>query len=501
MIGFLRSLRGQLILTYISVTVLALLTLEIVAILGLGLFGALSITLDPNRDGYLNDIATTLAPQARPFLKPDAPDLPALQTWLEGVAASGQASLPPQYLGDSPAAPLVAGQPLYVLSPEGRVLAQVPAPSSELPDETYTPPDEASRIVLQSALNGRLFDPSLYTPDADGNYYVAVPVRAEVNVPTQPVVIGVVVVTVEPPPPAGLSVLWPAVLELAPTALWVVAGTAAVLLVAVAPFAALFGLVMSRGLTRRLAALSRAADAWSGGDFSHSPEDRRQDEIGSLSRGLRLMAERIQTLMQSQQALAALQERNRLARELHDTVKQQSFATLMQVRAARNRMAQDPAGAAQHLGEAEQLIKTSQQELGRLIAELRPAALDEQGLAGALRAYVETWAEHAHIPAEVRVQNERVLPLEAEQALYRVAQEALANAARHSRASAVTVRLAYAPDRVTLDVADNGVGFDVRAPGAGFGLESMRQRLAALDGTLNVESSPAGTRVRAEVKA
>ena len=500
MIRFARSLRGQLILTYISVTVLALLTLEIVALLGLGLFGALSLTLDPNRDGYLNDVVSTLAPQARLYLRPGAEDLPGLQTWLEEVAASGQASLPPQYLGDSPAAALIPGEPLSVLSPEREVVAEVAADTASRLGETYTPPNADSQAALEQALAGQLFGTELYALDAAGNYRMYVPVPAEANA-FRPQMVGVIILTVEPAPPAGLAVLWPAVLELAPTALWVVAATAAVLLVAVAPFAALFGLVMSRGLTRRLAALSRAADAWSGGDFGHAPEDRGQDEIGNLSRRLRHMAERIQTLMQSQQALAALQERNRLARELHDTVKQQSFATLMQVRAARNRLAQDPAGAEQHLGEAEQLIKTSQQELGRLIAELRPAALEEQGLAGALRAYVETWAEHTHIPAEVRVQNERGLPLEVEQALYRVAQGALANAARHSRASAVTVRLAYAPQQVTLDVSDNGVGFDLQAPAAGFGLESMRQRLAALNGALHLESSPAGTRVRAEVKA
>jgi signal transduction histidine kinase len=97
------------------------------------------------------------------------------------------------------------------------------------------------------------------------------------------------------------------------------------------------------------------------------------------------------------------------------------------------------------------------------------------------------------------VQNERSLPLEAEQALYRVAQEALANAARHSRASAVTVRLAYAPECVRLTVADNGVGFDPSAPATGFGLESMRQRLAAVNGRLAVESSPDGTSVVGEI--
>ena len=141
--------------------------------------------------------------------------------------------------------------------------------------------------------------------------------------------------------------------------------------------------------------------------------------------------------------LALLEERNRLARELHDTVKQQTFATLMQVRAARNLLDQDPAAAREHLEEAEELIKTSQQELGLMIAELRPAALEGQGLAGALqRLPGHLVAAYPHPGRVSRSQNERRLPLEVEQALFRVAQEALSNVARHSRASAATVRLA-----------------------------------------------------------
>ena len=207
------------------------------------------------------------------------------------------------------------------------------------------------------------------------------------------------VLSLAAPPPFETAVLWPAITSLAPRAAWLVALTAIGLLLAVAPFGALFGLVMSRGLTRRLAALSAAADAWSEGNFQPCRPDTGADEISLLGRRLRRMAERIQTLLQSQQELAALEERNRLARELHDTVKQQSFATLMQVRAARNLLATEPAAAEQHLAEAEQLIKTSQKELGRLIAELRPAALEGQGLADALREYAATWAEHSHIPA------------------------------------------------------------------------------------------------------
>lgn len=289
-------------------------------------------------------------------------------------------------------------------------------------------------------------------------------------------------VTVEPPPPLILS--------LGPMILGGVMATAAVLLVAVVPFGTLFGFIMSRGLTRRLRALTAAADAWSEGDFRAMPQDRTRDEIGTLGLRMRNMAERIQNLLQTQQALTMVEERNRLARELHDTVKQQTFAMLMQVRAARNLLESDPSAASQHLEDAESLIKSAQKDLSMLIAELRPAELDGQGLAGALQIYLDTWSQHTRIPATFQVQNECGLPLAVEQALYRVTQEALANAARHSHASAVNVRLDYSPEQVRLVVTDNGVGFDPQVvQHSGFGLQSMRERLSALGGRIMVQSS------------
>ena len=133
-----------------------------------------------------------------------------------------------------------------------------------------------------------------------------------------------------------------------------------------------------------------------------------------------------------------MEERNRLARELHDTVKQQTFATLMQVRAAKNLLEQRPGRRPAAPGARPRaLIKTSQQELGLIIAELRPAALEGQGLARrAARLPGHLVAACAHPGRLPGAATSAALPLEVEQALYRVAQEALSNVARHSRASA-----------------------------------------------------------------
>jgi NarL family two-component system sensor histidine kinase LiaS len=209
------------------------------------------------------------------------------------------------------------------------------------------------------------------------------------------------------------------------------------------------------------------------------------------------MAAQLENLLQTRGELATLEARNRFARDLHDSVKQQVFATSLQIAAARALIERDTAAAEDHLSQADELVRQAQKELNILISEMRPAALEGKGLASALREYVARWSQGAEIPADLRVQGERETPLEVEQALFRVAQEALANVARHSGAEHAEVDLIYTASTVTLRVADDGRGFDpAQSPGGGFGLQSMRERLVRLGGHINVESAPGkGTRV------
>jgi NarL family two-component system sensor histidine kinase LiaS len=120
----------------------------------------------------------------------------------------------------------------------------------------------------------------------------------------------------------------------------------------------------------------------------------------------------------------------------------------------------DTGSAESHLSQADELVRQAQKELNVLIQEMRPAALEGKGLATALGEYVTRWSDGAEIPVDFRVQGEREVPLEAEQALFRIAQEALANVARHSEAGQVEVDLVYTRDTVTLRVSDDGRGFD-----------------------------------------
>src|SRR5215210_5350747 len=250
--------------------------------------------------------------------------------------------------------------------------------------------------------------------------------------------------------------------------LLITVGIGAIFLTIPAAFlGALFGFFTAWSLTRRIGRLVRAARSWSRGDFSVTTKDRSRDELGQLSRELNNMAAELENLLQTRGELATLEARNRFARDLHDSVKQQVFATSLQIAAARALIEKDVGSAESHLSQADELVRQAQKELNVLIQ------------------------------ADFRVQGERRVPLEVEQALFRVAQEALANVARHSGAGHAEVDLIYAEDTVTLRVADDGRGFDTsRNPGGGFGLQSMRERLVRLGGHLNVESAPGkGTRV------
>jgi len=262
----------------------------------------------------------------------------------------------------------------------------------------------------------------------------------------------------------------------------------------------LAGLFLSYNLTRRLRRITQAAESWSRGNFAATVHDASNDELGQLAHDLNQMASQLQTLMTTQQALAVVEERNRLARDLHDSVKQQVFANALLVRAARKVAVRDPAQAQGYLEEAESLAERTQQELTALIRALRPAAIADKGLAELLRDYAADWSRRMGIAVRVQIHGERTTPLDIEEALYRVAEEALANIARHAGAQTVELRLTWDADALCLSVRDDGKGFVVaQAAGRGVGLASMRERMAALDGTLEITSTPQGTTLCAQV--
>lgn len=197
------------------------------------------------------------------------------------------------------------------------------------------------------------------------------------------------------------------------------------------------------------------------------------------------------------QTLAVAEERNRLARELHDSTKQQAFALSAQLGAARSLIGRDPQTADQHLQQAEQLADALREELGALILDLRPPALAERPFPIALRAYAKEWAQTQAIAIQLDIVGERPIPAQVEGALFRIVQEGLTNIGRHSQAQSVTLRLVYATDQLTLTVQDDGQGFEPQQTRPGVGLYSMRERAQALpQGKLTLDSAPGqGTRI------
>jgi signal transduction histidine kinase len=201
----------------------------------------------------------------------------------------------------------------------------------------------------------------------------------------------------------------------------------------------------------------------------------------------------------------ALEERRRIARDLHDSVSQALFSSALHIRAAEKALANEtdryPPRLGESLSAAADLTKRAQREMRTFIFEWGPDGVGD-GLVSAFRQHVSTLAAEVGLAVDVQGP-ERPLPLTtATQAqLYGIGREALANAVRHSGADLASVRIATGANRVVMEVADNGDGFDPESARSGhYGLDSMRGRAAEIHGDLNIRSSPGhGTIVRVEV--
>jgi signal transduction histidine kinase len=213
-----------------------------------------------------------------------------------------------------------------------------------------------------------------------------------------------------------------------------------------------------------------------------------------------------QLLVQAREA-GVLDERQRLAGEIHDVLAQGLTGIVTQLEAA-DQAEQRPADHRRHLETAKQLARESLAEARRSVQALRPRPLDAATLPDALAEVVDGWSARHGVAAQI-ITTGTAHPLlpEIEATLLRTAQEALANVARHAEAGRVALTLSYMEDLVTLDVRDDGAGFDPRAPRSeayegGYGLRAMRERVQRIAGTLAIESEPgAGTAISACVPA
>lgn len=247
-------------------------------------------------------------------------------------------------------------------------------------------------------------------------------------------------------------------------------------------FLIVFGLASSLFLaawvTRRLSRIERAATAWSRGDFSNRIDDHSRDEIGALSDMLDGMALDLKSLLRSRAQLAMLAERQRLARDLHDTVKQKAFALNLQLATARRVLGEGTGG--ERLQIAQHLTKQIQQELAQILDEMR-ASDAELPFAERVRLRANDWAHTSGASLGFDMDDVPTLATGVEDSLLRIVDEALSNVLRHSGAQHVDLSLRRTAERVSLVITDNGSGAPEESSN-GMGLRNMRQRVEALPG-------------------
>jgi signal transduction histidine kinase len=208
----------------------------------------------------------------------------------------------------------------------------------------------------------------------------------------------------------------------------------------------------------------------------------------------------VDQLRQTERKTGVLEERQRLAREIHDTLAQGFAAILAHLETAElgRENGGDPESERQYIASARRVARDSLEEARRMMASLRPEILETADLPGAMTRIAEAWAKRTGLPCTVSITGSpNPIHRDIEVALLRTAQEALANAWKHARPSRVSITLSYMGDLVVLDVQDDGVG-GAGAGGLGFGLRSMHERMEQIGGTLTVESAPGeGTTISA----
>lgn len=206
-------------------------------------------------------------------------------------------------------------------------------------------------------------------------------------------------------------------------------------------------------------------------------------------------------LFSAAQGAATLQERQRISRELHDSVSQALYGIALGSRTARTLLDRDPARAVEPMEYVLSLAEAGLAEMRALIFELRPEALESEGLISALEKRAAAVQARYGINVRTDLCEEPDIPPESKEALYRIAQEAMYNAVKHSGASNADLSVEIFPEGISLEIHDDGAGFDPSESFPGhLGLKSMRERAERRGGTLEIESAPGkGTRIRARI--
>ena len=243
--------------------------------------------------------------------------------------------------------------------------------------------------------------------------------------------------------------------------------------------------------------------------FMRQADTAREEAEAARQESQALLAElqgahrQLQAYAAQAEELAAAKERNHLARELHDSVTQTIFSITLTAKSARLLLERDSSQVAAQLDHLQELAQGALAEMRALIFELRPPAVEEEGLISALRKHLAALKSRTGLQVDLRLDGERRLPGIQERRLFRIVQEALNNVVKYAQVSNAVVVLKMDNKRVLLEIEDEGVGFDPAASKtdqAKMGLSSMRERAEMMGGTFQVDSHPgAGTRIKVEI--
>ncbi|HEX3489910.1 MAG TPA: HAMP domain-containing protein [Streptosporangiaceae bacterium] len=260
------------------------------------------------------------------------------------------------------------------------------------------------------------------------------------------------------------------------------------LLLAIVPVGVLFGLLGSRRIVRRVRRLERATLAVADGDYTVDLPVSGRDELGRLEANFSAMSHQLDSALAAERQRATgdarAAERARIAREVHDAISQHLFGLRM---IAAGMCRADPGD--QQAQAIERITEEALRDMQALLIELRPAGLDGAGLAPALQEICAAYHDRLGVTVEADLADVSV-PAPVEHALLRITQEACANAVRHGNARQLAVSMSRQNGHVELAVRDTGGGFDPDAPHAGTGLTHIRDRVAELGGTLDIDSAP-----------
>lgn len=272
---------------------------------------------------------------------------------------------------------------------------------------------------------------------------------------------------------------------------------------------AVIGSIITRSFKLRLWEAGQMAGRIARGDYRTRLKIGPDDEVGWLEEQLNQMAGQLETAVSSLRELAeqnrrlgeeagrgaALEERMRLARDLHDTVNQQLFVLAMRAAALKRRLEQTGVETAlleQELNDLEELARKAHSQIRELILEIRPVTLEKEGLGAALKEYLKNLAERENWEVTVNIDLSIRTGGHIGESLFRITQEALNNISKHASAGLVAVSLTKEDQNIRLRVADNGAGFDPKSAlrPTSVGLSGIRERVAAIGGRFAIDSSP-----------